>query len=133
MPIKSTTVKIEVAQTLQNMSFEHQTIAWLMSDGWEVYAPIVDNGHKTDILISDGPTFYRIQIKTVSGDNGKTQKVQNKWGDSGVDLVIYYARDGEWGYIAPAFSRSQRALNHKEHIFFNSTKKKNFLKAFHLF
>lgn len=131
MPTRKTTVRIEVAQTLQNMSFEQKTIAWLMSDGWEVYAPIVDNGHKTDILISDGPNYYRIQIKTVSGDGGKDQKIQNKWGDSGVDVVIYYARESEWGYVAPAFKGKKRALNYKEHIYFNSTKRKDFLKAFH--
>lgn len=131
MPIRTTVVKSEVAKTLQNMSFEQKTIAWLMSDGWEVYAPIVDNGHKTDILISDGAHFYRIQIKTVSVDGGKTQKVLNKWQGVDIDLVIYYAREGEWGYVASAFKGKKRALNHKEHKYFNSTKKKDFLKAFH--
>ena len=65
MPRRMTTTKDGTHQVLKNSSFESLVVSWLMQDGWQVFVPILDNGHKTDILISDGPNYHRIQVKTV--------------------------------------------------------------------
>ena len=102
-----------------------------MHDGWQVFVPILDHGHQTDILISDGPNYYRIQVKTV-GAKGEDHTVINHWEGSNVDLVVYFARNSNWGFIAPAFTENKRCLNHSEHRRFKQSRK-DFLKEFHQF
>lgn len=130
MPRRSNQIPDGEKQTLLNMSFENQVITWLMQDGWQVFVPTLDHGHKTDILISDGQQYFRIQIKTVCGTKGKKQVVQNAWKNKKIDYVIYFARNGEWGFITPAFSEDKKILNSPEHKQFGM-KKKEFLTAFH--
>ncbi|VAW48622.1 hypothetical protein MNBD_GAMMA03-101 [hydrothermal vent metagenome] len=130
MPRRSTQTKKQTHQTLKNMSYESMVISWLMYDGWQVFTPILDNGHQTDVLISDGPNYYRIQIKTVEA-TGEEHVVENRWEESNVDYVIYFARNSTWGYIAPAFSEKKRRLNHDEHFRFESNSRTDFLKQLH--
>ena len=130
MPRRLTSTKDGTHQALKNTSYEMKVVGWLMQDGWQVFTPVLDNGHSTDILISDGPNYHRLQIKTVDAAS-EDQWVENKWKDSHVNVVIYFARNSNWGYIAPAFSTNRKKLNSKEHIKF-ADKKNAFLKAFHL-
>ena len=60
MPRRQTKTKDRTHQALINCSFESRIVSWLMQDGWQVFTPVLDNGHQTDILISDGPNYYRI-------------------------------------------------------------------------
>ena len=130
MPRRLTQTKPETHQTLKNMSFESMVVSWLMYDGWQVFSPVLDNGHQTDILISDGPNYYRIQIKTVDA-SGDDHIVENKWEGSNVDYVIYFARNSTWGYIAPAYTEKRRPLNHPEHARFEANNRSQFLKELH--
>ena len=83
-----TSTKSGTHQVLKNSSFESMAISWLMQDGWQIFTPILDNGHQTDILISDGLNYHRIQVKTVeaSGDN---HVVENRWKDSMLTLLFF--------------------------------------------
>lgn len=129
MPRRLTATKDGTLQTLKNTSYEMKVVGWLMQDGWQVFTPVLDNGHSTDILISDGPNYHRIQIKTVDAAS-EDQWVENKWKDSYVNVVIYFARNSNWGYVVPAFSTSRIKLNTEGHIKF-ADNKNEFLKAFH--
>ena len=129
MPRRLTATKDGTHQVLKNTSYEMKVVGWLMQDGWQVFTPVLDNGHSTDILISDGPNYYRIQIKTVDAAS-EDLLVENKWKDSHVNVVVYFARNSNWGYVAPAFSDHSKKLNAEGHIKFADTKKE-FLKAFH--
>ena len=100
-----------------------------MQDGWEVYSPMLDYGHKTDLLISDGPHFHRLQIKTFESTRGN-RKIQNCWQGSHIDFVILFARNGDWGVIAPAFAEKAREWNHATHRKFKQTKR-DFLRQCH--
>ncbi|ELP33042.1 hypothetical protein RBSWK_02888 [Rhodopirellula baltica SWK14] len=101
---------------------------WLMQDGWQLYSPMVDHGHKTDLLISDGPNFHRIQIKTFES-KGKNQEINNCWSPCKIDYVVLIARNANWGLITPAFTEKRRRINHKEHCKFEKNKQE-FLRAF---
>ena len=79
---------------LQNSSFESLVVSWLMRDGWQVFIPILDNGHKTDLLISDGPKYYRIQVKTVDAAT-ESVVVENRWPESNLDCVVYNSGGGD--------------------------------------
>ena len=129
MPRRLTVTKEGTRQTLKNVSHELKVASWLMRDGWQVFTPVLDNGHATDILISDGPKYYRLQIKTVDAGS-EDQSVTNKWKGSDVDLVIYFARNSNWGYIVPAFDTDKRKLNAGGHLKFMDNKN-DFLVAFH--
>lgn len=63
-------------------------VSWLMQDGWEVFLPVLDHGHQTDILISDGPNYFRIQVKTV-GASGDDHEVHNQRKESNVNCVVF--------------------------------------------
>lgn len=131
MPIKQIPTKQTTHQVMKNCSYESQVIFWLMIDGWQVFVPMLDHGHQTDILISDGKNYHRLQIKTVNGKpKGKKLLVKNLWKDKQADVVIYFARDGNWGVVSHAFSTAQRSLDHKDNQHFHQNKK-SFLAAFH--
>ena len=129
MPRRMVATKKRTHQALKNSSFESRVVSWLMHDGWQVFIPILDHGHKTDILISDGLHYYRIQIKTVEA-LGEDHVVENKWKDSNIDVVVYFARNSTWGYVTPAFTQNKCKLNADGHKRFNQTRKE-FLNAFH--
>jgi hypothetical protein len=129
MPRRLTQTKSGTHQALKNCSFEIWVVSWLMQDGWQVFLPVLDHGHQTDILISDGPNYYRIQIKTIEATE-KDYIVENRWKESNVDIIIFFARNSTWGYIVPAFEEDSKPLNHSTHSRF-SQDKKDFLKAFH--
>lgn len=132
MPRRLTQTKSGTHQALKNTSFESIVVSWLMQDGWQVFLPILDHGHHTDILISDGPHYFRIQVKTVEA-TGDDHVVQNAWAESSnVDVVIYFARNSNWGVIAPAFKELKRPLNSPGHRKFMFDRKE-FLREFHLF
>ena len=100
-----------------------------MQDGWQVFVPVLDNAHQTDLLISDGPNYYRIQVKTVDATN-ESHLIENQWKGSELDCVICFARNSNWGYVMPAFEQNRRRLNAGGHVRFQQTKG-DFLKAFH--
>lgn len=129
MPRRLSAITKQTHQTLKNTSRENEVISWLMYDGWQVFTPVLDNGHKTDILISDGNLYYRLQVKTVDAtDEG--HKIENRWKESSIDVVICFARNSNWGYVLPAFSENTKKLNSDEHQRFNDNRKE-FLTAFH--
>ena len=101
-----------------------------MYDGWQVFLPILDHGHQTDLVISDGPNFFRIQVKTVEA-TGEDHWLQNSWKESDVDIVVVFARNSNWGAVGPAFDTNRRRLNHKENHRFQIDRK-DFLKKFHM-
>jgi hypothetical protein len=129
MPRRLTATKNGTHQTLKNSSFESLVVSWLMHDGWQVFIPILDNGHQTDILISDGPNYHRIQVKTVEAPS-ESHELENRWKESNVDVIIAFARNGNWGYVMPAFTQNKCKLNYKGHQKFTQNKNE-FLKAFH--
>ena len=130
MPRRLTQTKSGTHQAMKNTSFESMVVSWLMQDGWQIFLPILDHGHQTDILISDGPNYYRIQVKTVEA-TGDDHVVYNAWAESDVDVVVYFARNSNWGVITPAFNDEKRHLNHEGHRKFEQNKK-DFLREFHL-
>ncbi len=129
MPRRLTATKDGTHQVLKNSSFESLVVSWLMQDGWQVFTPILDNGHQTDILISDGPNYHRVQVKTVEA-SGEEQEIENRWKESNVDVVVVFARNGNWGYVMPAFTQNRRSLSFDGHQKFDQSKN-SFLKAFH--
>ncbi|MEM1222715.1 MAG: hypothetical protein AAGH40_08120 [Verrucomicrobiota bacterium] len=78
MPNRKTGNKKGTRNALKNAAYESRVISWLMQDGWQVFTPMLENGHKTDILISDGPNYYRIQVNTVPA-SGEDHKLENRW------------------------------------------------------
>lgn len=129
MPRRITQTRRETHIVMKQTSYESTVVSWLMKDGWQVFTPILDHGHKTDILISDGPNYHRIQIKTVEAAR-ENHIVKNRWKDSNCDVVVFFARNSTWGYVTPAFVEEERPLNHQSHQRFDQSAK-DFLKAFH--
>ena len=65
---------------------------------------------KTDLFVSDGNNFYRIQVKTIESHD-ESHVVENKWGDAKIDYVIYFSRTDNWGYILKPFKQGSKRLN----------------------
>jgi hypothetical protein len=130
LPRRVTNTPAKTHQTLKNVSYESLVTSWLMHDGWQVYRPMLDHGHKTDLLISDGPNFHRIQIKSFESKR-EERIVTNCWSPCLIDCVVFMARDANWGVITPAFSQRQRPIKHKDHRKFDKNRRE-FLRAFHL-
>lgn len=128
MPVKNSPIKKPTLAAHKQLSYEQLVASWLTSDGWEVLIPVIDHGKKTDLVVSDGDSYYRIQVKTVESST-ETIKVENKWKGAKIDYVIYFSRSRDWGYIAKAFKEDRKRLDAPEHIRFHYHPK-NFLKAF---
>ena len=90
MPRRLTQTKPGTRQAMKNTSYESRVVSWLMQDGWQVFLPVLDHGHQTDILISDGPNYFRVQVKTI-GAKGEEHSIRNQWANSNVDCVVFFA------------------------------------------
>jgi len=112
MPRKLTALTSEHQRHYQSHSFEQYAASLLMNDGWEVLVPALDHGRKTDLVISDGHVFYRVQVKALQTTDDCTC-VKNQWknSDTKIDYVIYFSQDGDWGYILKPFASCQKRLN----------------------
>jgi hypothetical protein len=128
MPVKHIQRSIPANQYYRNTSFETLAASWFTFDGWEVFIPATDHDMKTDLLVSDGRNYYRIQIKTVDTFD-ETIMVNNMWRDKKIDFVIYFSTKTNWGYIAKAFCQRKKRINHPDHIRFHRDAKP-FMKAF---
>lgn len=129
MPRRRTQTKHGTHNVLKNVSQESRVVSWLLHDGWQIFTPLIDHGHQTDILISDGPNYYRVQVKTVEATS-TSQLLENRWKDSHVDVVVAFARNSNWGFVLPAFAENKRKLNAAGHEKFVQNRTA-FLKAFH--
>src|SRR5262249_24126299 len=85
--------------------------------------------HAVDLIVSDGPRTYRLQIKTVATQD-ESSVVQNAWKDKHIDYVIYFAQRSNWGYVCPAFNTNRKQLNSPSHKRFLHNRK-DFLTPFH--
>ncbi|MDF7826004.1 hypothetical protein P4B35_18380 [Pontiellaceae bacterium B12227] len=131
MPTRQNQTATGTRQAMKNTAHESIVKGWLMQDEWQVFSPELDHAHQTDVLISDGCKYYRIQVKTVAAKS-KDHIVQKMWKDENhIDAVVYFVRNSCWGVVAPAFTEKKRPLDHPEHIRFNSFSPKEFLSAFH--
>ncbi|NQY33777.1 MAG: hypothetical protein HRT37_02180 [Alteromonadaceae bacterium] len=110
MPVKHANRTAPAYQHYKNTSFETLAASWFTYDGWEVFVPMIDHDMKTDLLVSDGLNFYRIQIKTVETAD-ESHFVENKWGDAKIDFVIYFSKSANWGFISKPFKKRRKRLN----------------------
>ncbi len=128
MPIKQVPhCSSEAAKHYKSISFETMLAGWLLQDGWDVFMPMIDHGLKTDVLISDGENYYRIQVKSLDSNDENT-RVKDQWHGANIDYVVYFTRCGNWGFIASPFKGTRR-VNHQEHVRFHQHPK-NFARAF---
>jgi hypothetical protein len=65
MPVKNSVLKQTTLAAHKQLSYEQLLSAWLLSDGWEVLIPVIDHGKKTDLVVADDESFYRIQVKSI--------------------------------------------------------------------
>ncbi|GAB2518729.1 hypothetical protein [Microbulbifer agarilyticus] len=128
MPVINVPLKESYARHYHNLSFELLCASWLLANGWDVFSPLIDHGSKTDLLISDRKSYYRIQIKAVDTVD-EAVVVENKWNDTPIDYVIYFSKQRDWGYVAKPFRQKQKRLDSPDHIRFHQHPK-NFIKAF---
>jgi hypothetical protein len=129
MPKRTTSTSEGEAKFLKNCSFETQCASWFTQGGWQVFIPLLDHGHCTDLLLSDGPNYYRVQIKTIEAQNEDCE-VENRWKDTHVHFVVFFAKRSNWGYIIPAFATNKKRLNNAGGVRFERNRK-DFLKAWH--
>jgi hypothetical protein len=129
MPKRTTALANEHARLHKNHSYELLVATWLMNGGWQVFTPLLDAAHAVDLIASDGPKSYRLQIKSIESQD-ESCAVKNAWKDRHIDFVIYFAQRSNWGYICPAFATNQKRLNDSAHRRFQQNSKE-FLAAFH--
>lgn len=130
MPLKSFALASEQHRHYQSHSYEQYAVSLLMNDGWEVLVPALDHGRKTDLVISDGHVFYRVQVKSLqTTDDSVTVTNQWKNTDTKIDYVIYFSQKGNWGYIIKPFSNNKMRLNSAGGQKFHKHQK-NFSQAF---
>lgn len=129
MPTKNQQISPGALTFYQSISYEFQVASWLLKDGWEVFQPMIDHGMKTDLLISNGKQFYRIQVKSVTSTK-QNIKVEADWNIDAIDYVIYFSRQAGWGYITQPFE-GKRKLNDARHWCFHQNSE-SFIEAFAL-
>lgn len=130
MPRKTSDLASEQQRHYQSHSFEQYAVSLFMNDSWEVLVPALDHGRKTDLVISDGHVFYRIQVKSLDTADESTW-VYNQWKktDTKIDYVIYFSRRSLWGYIIKPFTGNRKRLNEAGGLRFHQNQK-HFSQAF---
>jgi hypothetical protein len=129
MPKRKTPHVAGTRKYLHNCSFELLCAGWFSQAGWQVFLPCFDHGHQTDLLVSDGPNYYRVQVKTTENASDKLE-VANLWNGSNVDYVALFAKNSTWGLIFQAFGEQKRVLKDIGGEKFQRNAN-SFMKAFH--
>jgi hypothetical protein len=129
MPKRSTPHNADWRKYLENCSFELLCAHWFVKANWQVFKPLFDHGHKTDLLVSDGPNYFRVQVKTVEAGSDDLE-LKNGWAGSDVNYVAVFAKNSSWGIIFPAFTGKKRKLKNTGGAKFEWTPA-SFMKAFH--
>lgn len=129
MPKRSSGLTAANARLHKNHSYELLVATWLMHGGWQVFIPLLDAAHAVDLIASDGPNSFRLQIKSIESQDEHYQ-VQNAWKGKHIDFVIYFAQRSNWGYVCPAFPTNYKRLDDSTHKRFEQSPK-SFLAAFH--
>lgn len=130
MPRRSTPHLDGTKKYLQNCSFELLCAHWFVKAGWQVFTPLFDHGHQTDLLVSDGPHYFRIQVKTTESGSDDLE-VENKWLGSDVHYVALFAKNSSWGIVFRAFSGERLKVSETGGLKFDLKSKGSFMKAFH--
>lgn len=117
------------ARLHKNHSYELLVATWLMRAGWQVFTPLLDAAHAVDLIASDGPKSYRLQIKSFESQD-EHRSVPNVWKDKHIHYVIYFAQRSNWGYVCPAFATNRKRLDDPSHKRFQQNPK-SFMAAFH--
>jgi len=129
MPKRTTGLSDANVRLHKNHSYELLVATWLMQAGWQVFAPLLDAAHAVDLIASDGPHSYRLQIKSIESQD-EHHLVQNAWKGKHIDFVIYFTQRSNWGYVCPAFATNQKRLDDPTHKRFELNAK-SFLAAFY--
>lgn len=128
MPVRQTVLKEQTLSLYKNHSYEYLLLSWLLKAGWDASMPSLDVYAKTDIQILDGRKVYRLQVKSLDSVE-ENIRVENRWGEIDIDFIVYFSRNAEWGYIAPAFKEKHKNLKSNGHVRFNQHPN-SFIKAF---
>lgn len=92
----------------------------------KVLIPVIDHGKKTDLVVVDDESFYRIQVKSIQTKD-ESIRVENKWQGA---KIVYFFKFRRLGWLhSPAFTEANRLLNSQDHIRFRKHSG-NSLKAF---
>jgi len=129
MPKRLTPHQNGTKKYLQNCSFELLCAHWFVKAGWQVFTPLFDHGHLTVLLVSDGPHYFRIQVKTTESGSDDLE-IENRWSGSDVHYVALFAKNSSWGIIFPAFGGEKLKVSETGGIKFQ-LKAGSFMKAFH--
>jgi hypothetical protein len=62
MPVRNSTPANQSLQHYKSLYYETLAASWLLSDGWDVFLPMIDHGLKTDFVISDDAAFKGIYL-----------------------------------------------------------------------
>lgn len=119
------------ANQIQNyisLSYEMLVQAWLTKAGFEVQILSADFGNKTDLILLNGKSHYRLQVKSFMAES-EDIFIENEWSTAEIDYVICFNKLKDWGYMMPAFKESKRKLQHTGHIRFHQHPT-SFIKAF---
>lgn len=129
MPKRACGLSAANARLHKNHAFELLVATWLMDAGWQVFMPLLDAAHAVDLIASDGPNTYRLQVKSIESQDEHCL-VKNAWKGKHIDFVIYFTQRSNWGYVCPAFESTQKRLDDPAHKRFEKVEK-SFLTAFH--
>lgn len=129
MPKRASGLSEANARLHKNHAFEMLVATWLMDAGWQVFTPLLDAAHAVDLIASDKPNSYRLQVKSIESQDEHCL-VKNAWKRKHIDFVIYFTQRSSWGYVCQAFDSNQKRLNDPAHRRFEKNEK-SFLAAFH--
>jgi len=86
-----------VRSKVKELEFANQ----FLLDGWEVFLPLVDE-NETDMVVTKGDEFYRIQIKREEPDKVNLGQITNSWKNPPIfDFLVFYVTQQDRGFILP--------------------------------
>jgi hypothetical protein len=87
-------------RTYLRHGYEKIIAGYFLRDGWQVFLPMLDDSHATDIIIADGTNYFRIQVKTVERRRITGYlKLSHVTGFAPAPYVIVVSVNSDWGLI----------------------------------
>jgi hypothetical protein len=133
MPIKKQHPPGVSKRTYLRHGYEKVVSGLLLRDGWQVFLPQLDDSHATDMIVSDGADYHRIQVKTTERNRRVGSiRVGSSSGFAPPNIIIVISVTSDWGLVFPrgAAASGSLSLSSGAAAQFQWQKPKSFIKAF---
>jgi hypothetical protein len=112
MPFKKRRAPGVAKRTYLRHGYEKIIAGILLRDGWQVFLPLLDDSHATDIIFSDGSRYFRLQVKTTERKKMSGRlRIPTITAFAPVNYIIVVSVTSDWGFVIPRAAAGAKSIS----------------------